>query len=288
MGFDINDWKASSNDAKTASDFITDTGEEVVITDPDGVGCELSLDYENGAFLVKDANGNVITKVSAEIVLGAIAARHLDLNSVGFEFCEGDDVLVRMHSGGTSTSHLAFMGAENNSMYLFGKESIFLTSPPTPKPGGSWQVNDVGIGLTFGVDGSHVYITTSDGWGRLTDWVVERGEGDVGTYHWVWQKWANGKAECWGYSNSLQTVAVNADWGSLYESSALYATFPSGLFVGRPDHCIPSWECYDYGILSIENFTGLSASRTQTIYLTRPSAATCKGWLRWHAIGRWK
>lgn len=59
-------------------------------------------------------------------------------------------------------------------------------------------------------------------------YVVESGtDGD-----WTYRKWSDGTAECW--RNYSANFWINNAYGSMYMSTTVTITFPTGLFIAEP------------------------------------------------------
>lgn len=133
--------------------------------------------------------------------------------------------------------------------------------------------------------GSYISWTTVAG---FDDYVETRGTSGI----WTYEKWASGKAVCWG-KNNFGTVACATAWGSIYSSAtALSIDFPSGLFNASPTD------------LSIDLlYAGGGTSRWLIYGATAPTATTIGGiylaggtsksshtnvTIGFHAIGTWK
>ena len=66
--------------------------------------------------------------------------------------------------------------------------------------------------------------------GRIADYVVETGADEI----WAWQKWASGKAECWGVSKlSVSANGWNGSGSTYYINGS--EAFPAGLFTDAPE-----------------------------------------------------
>ena len=119
--------------------------------------------------------------------------------------------------------------------------------------------------------------------GGAPDSIIEEGEADG----WTYRKWASGIAECWGRFS--HTLNCNSGWGSLYETaSAVYETFPAGLFTVAPTVSI-DWEQTSGGtLLCLEMGAGLTSSRTQQFYGVRATSGSSTGYAHVIAKGRWK
>lgn len=64
----------------------------------------------------------------------------------------------------------------------------------------------------------------------MVDYMIERGTEDT----WYYEKWASGKAVCYGKKN-FGTLTTSA-WGNFYATSELSVDFPSGLFIENPQY----------------------------------------------------
>lgn len=119
--------------------------------------------------------------------------------------------------------------------------------------------------------------------GGAPDSIIEEGEADG----WAYRKWASGTAECWGRFS--HTLNCNSGWGSLYETaSAVYETFPAGLFTAAPTVSI-DWEQTSGGtLLCLEMGAGLTSSRTQQFWGVRATNGSSTGYAHVIAKGRWK
>lgn len=119
----------------------------------------------------------------------------------------------------------------------------------------------------------------------IADYVIERGTDDF----WTYEKWASGKAVCYGVKNYGTIVATTA-WGAFYESSGFRQSFPSDLFIEAPQHlniqtqrggaCLMCG--YGYSEPPTKDSTGL-------FFFFRPTAANVSQvYVMFYAIGRWR
>jgi hypothetical protein len=119
--------------------------------------------------------------------------------------------------------------------------------------------------------------------GQNQDYIVEQGTSGI----WTYEKWASGKAVCWG-GKDVGSVDISTPWGYLYESSGVYVEdYPTGLFVDIP-HCYTEVIAPNNGLMK-EIYGNLSKVQTPWILLVRPtpmSVADCK--IYFYAIGKWK
>lgn len=139
---------------------------------------------------------------------------------------------------------------------------------------------------------------------NAADYIVAQGKCDF----WTWRMWKSGVAECWG-STGATYEDVTSEWGYLYEGSAHSNGFPGNtsessalafsvkldgvtytrLFKNVPEFCSCSFNpTGGAGISGIEIGGGLSAMKTPTVYLLRPTSARVDGHYSYYAKGRWK
>ena len=126
--------------------------------------------------------------------------------------------------------------------------------------------------------------------GPLADFVVETGTesmGENGTWHW--EKWASGKAVCWGNRN-FGDLEVNSAWGSIYLSPRLEQTLPQGLFAEIPTINVRMVGSNNGGTwLMTDTVTGHSTESTGKFRLCRPTEFTVlQAVIGFHCLGRWK
>jgi hypothetical protein len=122
------------------------------------------------------------------------------------------------------------------------------------------------------------------------DYIVEQGtSGD-----WTWEKWASGKAVCWGAA-SLGNVNVNNKWGSSEdnypwrESSAFTQDFPEGLFNAPPQFLDITLINSSAAVFVSRYLEDLTATNTGKFTLSRPTSMTVNNVkLGFYAVGRWK
>ena len=212
-----------------------------------------------------------------------------------------------MLSGGTAIPEHADLNDDAYRVignYYCSKNATAATLSNCPTGGYAFTMkvfNSVGTGypaqLIFSYyDGTIYYRRVMDS-GSYNSWVTVAGSDDFvetrGTSGiWTYEKWASGKAVCWG-KNNFGTVACSTAWGSVYTSStALSINFPSGLFNASPID------------LSIDLlYAGGGTSRWLIYGATAPTATTIDGiylaggtskashsnvTIGFHAIGTWK
>ena len=128
---------------------------------------------------------------------------------------------------------------------------------------------------------------------QAADYIIEWGiEPSTDEYsgNWYWEKWASGKAVCWGKFN-FGDVACDTEWGSMRQSAVKVKNFPNDFFRDTPYWDVSiinagggAWITQQY----TENNLASSVD-TGGFYLTRPTSFTMKNVvLGFSAIGRWK
>lgn len=129
------------------------------------------------------------------------------------------------------------------------------------------------------------YVDTHGGGGTISaDYIVEQGTSN----NWIYRKYNSGVAECW--CQWTQSATFNDHSGNGWFTSGFYATFPSGLFIAAPVFCNISGVPGSAGFF-IDYGSGLSSTRTQTVWLGRVEGGTSSAQsvgLCAHAIGKWK
>ena len=110
---------------------------------------------------------------------------------------------------------------------------------------------------------------------------VEKGTSGI----WTYEKWADGKAICYG-TKAWEQVTVNIPWGNLYESTNFYEVYPAGLFVDTP---ICFCELYANGGVMKETVNYGDRNRTPDVFFVRPNVdAMSYPKIHFYAVGRWK
>lgn len=121
---------------------------------------------------------------------------------------------------------------------------------------------------------------------ELADYVVECGTSGI----WSYEKWASGKAVCWGQKDYGE-VAINNAWGSLYESEKITQELPSDLFIETPNVQMTIGSCS--GGVILERITNLDSPISSTsaggFHFVRPLETTL-GYanISFYVIGKWK
>ena len=123
------------------------------------------------------------------------------------------------------------------------------------------------------------------------DYIIEIGAEESTDEHsgtWYWEKWASGKAVCYGRFE-YGTVACTKAWGSMYEKTGLYKAFPVGLFIDIPLHLDISLVNGGAAYVSRDSAGDITAMSTGRFSLARPTSMTLHEIsLGFEAIGRWK
>jgi hypothetical protein len=88
-----------------------------------------------------------------------------------------------------------------------------------------WGENDFNFNVPIRILGQYV-----------SDWIIETGTEAMGSNGtWYWEKWASGKAVCYGRRN-FGNMGVSIAWGALYSSQSFSQSLPYGLFVDKPTY----------------------------------------------------
>ena len=122
------------------------------------------------------------------------------------------------------------------------------------------------------------------------DYVIETGTASMGSNGtWYWQKWASGKAECWGNRN-YGNMAVNTYWGYWYRSAVFTQSLPSGLFNTTPLIMNMNMVNANYGCMIMRYAeTNPSASSTGSFVVMAPLNVTISPTnIGFHIIGTWQ
>lgn len=114
-----------------------------------------------------------------------------------------------------------------------------------------------------------------------TDYIVEEGTDGI----WKYQKWASGKAECWGV-DTRTSFAVTTAYGSIYRTSDLFRiNLPTGLFNVAP---APFVTLGGSGVDMPGQVKCPDATKVQ-FYWTNPASYTVTtGVIQMHIIGTWR
>lgn len=131
----------------------------------------------------------------------------------------------------------------------------------------------------------------------LSDYIVERGTEAMGSNGtWQIEKWASGKAVCYGVRN-YGNMGVSTAWGNLYESENFRQSFPSGLFIEAPEHLdihtiytSASLECR-YGHYGKGSSDALSKNDTGLFSFYRVNGGTVTAsqvYVQFYVVGKWR
>lgn len=117
------------------------------------------------------------------------------------------------------------------------------------------------------------------------DYIVEQGTNGI----WTYEKWASGKAKCWGTTS--MTFNCNSAWGNsgLYHSgnTPAQATYPFS-FVEIP-LCVYSVETDgDNSVIPMASGRLGTVNVTPVVFVARTSSASVSGKVHWNVKGRWK
>ena len=124
----------------------------------------------------------------------------------------------------------------------------------------------------------------------MADFVIEYGTEAMGSNGtWYWEKWASGKAVCYGCRN-YGNMGVSTTWGNLYRSEVFTQSLPSGLFKNTPEAIEITFRNSNYGAWIAKHETSApSASSSGSFIVLRPASATLsQAYISFNIIGRWK
>ena len=231
----------------------------------------------NGDFSVQENaffEGEILDKFGKAVRNGFVAytgngAQAIDPNTTL------EEVILTNHENGPGT-HYIIQTFFYNSKNADSNRSQFAIPYATPGPvmhrfryHGSWSA------WTSPLDG-------------LSDYIIATGTDGI----WTWEKWASGKAECWGRKNH-GSVAITTSWGNIYctaDAVNLGVDFPSGLFVDTPQE-ISANILYSGGSDTwiSGGSTEATSAKTGNMGLCRAASRTVSNLtMGYYAIGRWK
>ncbi len=185
------------------------------------------------------------------------------------------------YAASTTVSDIPYQEAFNVEIQAIDK---LLTLPAVTRtlktvPVFDWSGEDFAFNVPVTIQGS-----------PLVDYIIERGTDSMGSNGtWYWEKWASGKAVCYGRRN-YGNMAVTTAWGNMYESSGFTQDFPSGLFIEAPTHMdihtIQSGAClitgFGYTPAPTKDNTGM-------FFFFRPIANTVSQvHVAFNIIGKWR
>lgn len=124
----------------------------------------------------------------------------------------------------------------------------------------------------------------------MVDFIIEQGTEAMGTNGtWYWEKWASGKAVCYGRRN-YGNMGVSTAWGNLYRSETFTQSLPSGLFNATPEVIEVTFRNGSYGAwIAKHESSAPTASSSGSFIVVRPASATInQAYISFNIIGRWK
>ena len=151
-----------------------------------------------------------------------------------------------------------------------------------------WDGNDFAFNVPVSIQGNAV-----------ADYIVERGTASMGGTagaEWQWEKWASGKAVCYGVRN-YGNMAVTKKWDILYESEGFSQDFPTGLFIEAPVHLdihtLYSGACLScgYGYNHENGEDAITKDNTGIFFFYRPNGSSLvvqQVYVQFYAIGKWR
>ena len=164
--------------------------------------------------------------------------------------------------------------AKNRLYSRYSKEVAIVT-----KPVFDWSKEDFNFNVPVSFNGV-----------QMVDFVVEQGTDSMGTNGtWYWQKWASGKAECYGLRN-YGNMGVSSAFGGLYRSAAFQQSLPSGLFASAPECCNINYagSSSDWAAFIMPRLPA-TTSNSCGFYVMRPESGTIsQAKISFHILGRWK
>ena len=158
-----------------------------------------------------------------------------------------------------------------------------------------WSGTDFNFNVPVSINGglgvSGDFYIGSDSTKKLVDYVIANGQEAMGTNGtWYWQKWKNGKSECWGMRNFGRCTITTANNG-LYTSDEFTQNFPTNLFTSAPHaHLTLQWlgNTGNIGFIATGAERTLS-SRTMPFKIASPVSHTASAsYIDFYVVGRWK
>lgn len=143
-----------------------------------------------------------------------------------------------------------------------------------------WGENDFNFNVPVTIQGN-----------TINDYPIERGTASMGSNGtWYWEKWASGKAVCYGKRN-FGNMGMSTAWGNMYESAAFTQSLPSGLFAAEPTtiqiNIIKSGN--GGGFVSQGWGNNATANSTGSFSIVSPvSISLSQVYLGFYVIGTWK
>lgn len=127
--------------------------------------------------------------------------------------------------------------------------------------------------------------------GSAADYITETGTEAMGSNGtWYWEKWASGKAVCWG-SRNFGRMSVNTAWGALYRSGYQSQNLPSNLFNASPTNVHIQIDRVTYSEGSFPGFA-MNSEKTSSqlgfVVVNAVAINLSESYIDFHIIGRWK
>ena len=185
------------------------------------------------------------------------------------------NVAVRMPNG------KAIRGTTTDGGY---KTMLYLNTNGVLSLGGGSNAPD-SIRIATANNEGPVYVN-----GVELDYIVAQGTAAMGSNGtWYWEKWASGKAVCYGCRN-YGNMGVSTAWGNLYRSETFTQSLPSGLFNATPEVIEVTFRNGSYGAwIAKHESSAPTASSSGSFIVVRPASATInQAYISFNIIGRWK
>ena len=256
-------------------DYIKPTVSQTVEMAIDGEGAKIELTAEGDFF-----NGS-FGAVENELIL---QVRHTQNNGDMGDWVTLTEGLVPIIDGNTYKLEATVSGLEHNRAYTFQCKIIDSTGSSAESaqyalsltPVFDWSDTDFNFNVPVSIDGS-----------EICDFVIEEGTAAMGSNGtWHWQKWKNGKAECWGVRN-FGNMAITEAWGSDYSSADFEQALPD-IFAAAP--YVMNIELYSAGGFAWIAKKGAPTADSSGVFIVvRPASYTLsQAYICFHAIGAWK
>ena len=142
-----------------------------------------------------------------------------------------------------------------------------------------WGSSDFAFNVPISIQGNNVI-----------DFPIEEGTEAMGSNGtWYWRKWKSGRAECFGVRN-FGNMAVTTAFGTLFQSSSLTQSLPTGLFVDTPEYIDMAFRSGNYSGWVVK---GTSEAATKdavgNFIVVRPTSTNIQQvHIGFNVIGRWK
>ena len=182
---------------------------------------------------------------------------------------------------------LRFNEESNNTVLSAAGGSVYIRPKGTTDTTGEVQIKaDGSVKFNGAVDINKLTVNGD----TFADYVIEHGEQSMGSNGtWYYNKWASGKAECWGCRN-YGNMAVNTAWGNLYRSEIFQQELPEDVFITTPDVInINIVNGNKGGWICKHEQDAPSAVTTGSFIWVRPASATISPtYIGFHVIGLWR